>query len=85
MRERQGATSTRIGATATAVVLAGVMYLAGVGTQAAFGDSTEPTTAPPVIPYWPEEYDSGGGTDIDSILLKTYGVRDGSAGPDFLL
>jgi hypothetical protein len=55
-----------------ALALALVATLSPVGAQAAFAD--------PVTPYW----ETPDPTAIDSTLIKTYGVRDGSAGPDFL-
>jgi hypothetical protein len=61
----------RIGRTLLAGALVTTLSLAGVTT--AFAD--------PVEPYWetPDAVD-----EIDSNLITTYGVRAGSAGPDFL-
>jgi hypothetical protein len=60
-----------IGRTVMAFVLAGALCL--VGAAPAFAD--------PAVPYWeaPEA-----AAVVDSDLLTTFGVRDGSAGPDFL-
>jgi hypothetical protein len=70
MSKKHNSIFGRIGRTLLASAL--VAALSTVGVTTAFAD--------PVEPYW----ETPAPTGIDSNLIKTYGVRAGSAGPDFL-
>jgi hypothetical protein len=71
MKKKGNVAFGRIARKAITVVLVGILSLMGAGS--AFAD--------PVVPYWTTP---GPVDPIDDNLIKTYGVRDGSAGPDFL-
>jgi hypothetical protein len=72
MRRRRNVSIGTVGRKVTAFVLVAVLSLAGTGTAFA---------GPPEVPWWQPP---GAATTPDPDLITTYGVRDGSAGPDFL-
>ncbi|MDR1015127.1 MAG: hypothetical protein LBL86_09165, partial [Coriobacteriales bacterium] len=71
MKQQRSSTPGRIGRAALACLLASSLALAGAGTA----------SAAPSVPHWSTP---AAAKTVDPKLLKTYGVRDGSAGPDFL-
>jgi hypothetical protein len=71
MNKKRNSLFRRIGRAAMACALVGTLSLMGVGS--AF--------AAPVTPYWSTP---SAVAEIDDSLVTTYGVRAGSAGPDFL-
>jgi hypothetical protein len=72
MKNKRTVAIGRITRKVTAFVLVAVLSLTGTGTAFA---------GPPETPWWQPP---GAATTPDPNLITTYGVRDGSAGPDFL-
>ncbi|MDR1015134.1 MAG: hypothetical protein LBL86_09205 [Coriobacteriales bacterium] len=71
MKQQRSSTPGRIGRAALACLLAASLALTGAGTA----------LAAPSVPYWSTPTSAKA---VDPDFLTTFGVRDGSAGPDFL-